>query len=447
MGNCPSSGYTKRTRFMGRLHNFTKPAYTNRVKQVLVIDESALFRESLLNKLEENEIDASAAVNGTDGISKLRGIIPDLLILDYNLSRQGCSELLKIKKGSPTLAPIPVIITAQQIDQKKILEMVPYNVRKVFTKPVKIDALLAAMQETLGVPFNIDKSPGIVEVHVNEDIIFIEITEGLNRDKLDLLKFKIIELVELYQIRTPKLIIMLSGFTLSPADGPNLQKLLTNILESSKAKQQNVRILTMDEFTKIFISKQRNFREIEVVDNLQYALGGLLDELHTADHEEKAVLIGDKVLSADNTKNESLQLRFEGDAKFNPEEIKDALKNLHVAAVDDDEVILELVKHTFSGFETKLSLFSDGAEFIEAIDKEQFDLVLLDLVMPRADGFAVLRELQDKNNSIPVIVLSGVSQRETVIRAFQMGTKSYLIKPLKPADIFRKILEILKVNF
>jgi DNA-binding response OmpR family regulator len=47
----------------------------------------------------------------------------------------------------------------------------------------------------------------------------------------------------------------------------------------------------------------------------------------------------------------------------------------------------------------------------------------------------------------PVIVLSAVTQRESVIRAFQMGVKSYLIKPLKPDDIFKKSLEILKANF
>jgi DNA-binding response OmpR family regulator len=62
------------------------------------------------------------------------------------------------------------------------------------------------------------------------------------------------------------------------------------------------------------------------------------------------------------------------------------------------------------------------------------------------DGFAVLRELQDRNNTVPIIILSGLSQRETVIRTFQMGSKSYLIKPLNPQDILKKILEILKVN-
>jgi DNA-binding response OmpR family regulator len=63
------------------------------------------------------------------------------------------------------------------------------------------------------------------------------------------------------------------------------------------------------------------------------------------------------------------------------------------------------------------------------------------------DGFAVLRELKDRNVSMPVIILSAVNQRETVIRAFQMGIKSYLAKPLKPGDLLKKSMEILRVNF
>ena len=418
------------------------------VKSVLIIDETHLFREFLRSKLDDNSVEVFAAVNGTDGIAKLKTNAPDLVIIDYNLSRQGCMEILKQKKASPNLAPIPVIVTAQKLDQKRILDLVPYNVKKVFTKPIKIDALLTTIQEILGIIFLIDTSPGIIEVHVNDDIVFIEITEGLNRDKLDLLRFKISELIELYQIKIPKLIIMVSGFTLGFADGPNITKLLDNILDSSRAKQRNIRILTKDDFFKTFIKEQKKYEDIEVVSNLQYALDGLLKELQTVqDDESQAALIGDRVLSVDRAEGESMQLRFDGEVRFSLEDVKESLRGLHIAAVDDDEVILELVRNTFSGFNLNLSFFPDGAEFISTLGSIDYDLVLLDIIMPRADGFAVLRELRDRDITVPVIILSAVNQRETVIRAFQMGIKSYLTKPLKPTDIFKKVMEILKVNF
>ena len=418
------------------------------MKTVVIVDEKASFREYLKTRLEDNNIEATSAINGLDGITKLRNIIPDLVIMDYNLNRPGCMEVLKQKKASAALASIPVIVTAHQLDQKKILELVPYNVKKVFAKPVKIDALFTTIQEILGVSFAVDTTPGIVEVHVNEEIIFVEITEGLNRDKLDLLRFKITELIELYQIRVPKVIVMVSGFALSFADAPNLSKLLNNILNASHAKQRNIRVLTKDPYLKNYINDQKEYENIEVVSNLQYALDGLLKELDTLeDGETQAVLMGDKVLSAGDSKGESVQLRFDKEVRFGIEDVKDSLKGISIATVDDDETIRELVKHTFNGFDIELSFFPDGAQFISSLDVFKYDLILLDIIMPRADGFAVLRELQERSIAVPVIILSTINQRETVIRTFQMGVKSYLTKPLKPMDIFKKTLEILRVNF
>jgi DNA-binding response OmpR family regulator len=420
------------------------------MKQILIIDESPLFREYLRLKLAENDIEVSVGINTMDGISKMRNIAPDLIILDYNLSKQGFMEVLKQKKNNPNTVNVPVIILAQHIDQKRLIELVPYNVKKIFTKPAKIDALFVTLAELLKVPFSIDESPGIVEVHVNDDIIFIEIAQGLNRDKLDLLRFKIVELIELYQIRVPKVIVMLSDIKLSFADGPNMQKLLETVVRSSQAKLRNIRILTRDDFARQFIEGQKEYPDIEVVTNLQYALDGLLSEIARDDTgQQKAEIIGDKVLAADSAaREEAMALKFHAEGRGPGfESIKESLQNLRIAAIDDDCIIQELIKNTFEASGALVKTYSDGSEFLASLDTETFDLAFLDLMMPKVDGFAVLRTLQARDIRYPVIVLSAITQRETVIKAFQMGIKSYLVKPLKPADIFKKSLEILKVNF
>jgi len=420
--------------------------YTKDVKQIVIIDEAPLFREYLRDKLGENNIETTVAINAMDGIVKLRNIIPDLVIMDYDLSRQGCMEVLKQKRMSPNLAPVPVVVMARQFNQEKVIELAAYNVKKVFTKPVKMDVLFAAITDLLKVPIEIDKSPGIVEVHVNDEIIFVEITEGLNRDKLDLLSFKISELMELYQIKEPKLIIMISGISLSFEDMPNLKKLFDKVLKSSMAQHRNIRILTKEEFIGDFLKYQKEYRDIEAVDNLQAALDGLT-YLGDADGENQAVLIGDKVLAGKNAQGESMVLRFDGENKIGMEEIKESLKGLKLAIVDDEEVIREMVKKTFGSFEIDLKTYVDGAEFISVLGSEQFDLIFLDIMMPRADGFAVLREMKDRRINTPVIIFSSISERDTVIRSFQMGVKSYMTKPINPPGIFKKTLEILRVNF
>jgi DNA-binding response OmpR family regulator len=422
------------------------------MKQVLVIDESSLFRDYLRSKLSESDLEVSAAINAMDGISKMRNFAPDLIILDYNLSRHGYQEVLKEKRVNPNTAKIPVIITAQRIDQKRIIELIPFNVKKVFTKPVKIDALFTTLSELLGMTFSVDESPGIVEVHANDNIIFVEIARGLNRDKLDLLRFKIIELIEFYEIRVPKVIVMLSDIHLSFADAPNMRKLLDTVLQSSKAKLRHVRVLTRDDFARQFIEEQKEYSDIEVVSNLHYAIDGLLAGLDQSMEyaEKKAEIIGATLLAAGpRTGEEAMALRFDAESKpkLDLEIIKDSVKNMRIAAVDDDFVIQELIRNTFKQSGAEVKTFSDGSDYLSAVAGEKFDLVFLDLIMPNVDGFRVLQTLQARNIQSPVIVFSAVTQRETVIKAFQMGIKSYLVKPLKPEDIFKKSMEILRVNF
>ncbi|MDR2363846.1 MAG: response regulator [Spirochaetaceae bacterium] len=420
------------------------------MKQILIIDESPLVREYLRLKLDVENIEVITAINALDGISKIRTQVPDLIIMDYYLKKASCLEVLKQKKESPNTVNTPVIIIAQHIDQSRIINLLPYNVKKVFTKPIKIDALCTTITEILGIPFGIDESPGIVEVHVNDNIIFVEIAQGLNRDKLDLLHFKIRELIVLYKIRLPKIIVMLSDIILGFADGLNIQKLLKVILGVPEVERQNLRILTKDAFLRKFIEEQTEYDGIEVVSNLQYAMDGLIDEFaDPAEYEGKeAELIEEKVLSADTRAHgETIQLRFKAEAKSNRKDIQKIMSNLKIAVVDDDFMTQELIKFTFKSVGSSVKIYSDGDEFLADGKAGHFDLIFLDLLMPKVDGFSVLRALKTGEIYRPIIVLSAVSQRNTVIQAFQMGIKSYLIKPLTADAIFTNAMEILRSSF
>jgi DNA-binding response OmpR family regulator len=343
------------------------------MKQVLILIDSQQFREYLGKKMEENAIDASIAINPIDCASKMRSLVPDLIILDYQENHKAFMELLRQKKAGVNTVNIPVIILAQKLEQKQLLEMVPYNVKKVFNKPVKIDALFTTLSELLGIRFNIDESPGILEVHVNENIIFIEIAQGLNRDKLDLLRFKLSELITLYKIRFPRIIIMLSDIKLSLQDAPNIRKLFNTVLQSPKTKPDNIRVLTKDDFVRQFVNEQKEFSGIKVVSSLEYAIDDLI---HLIDKDNqydgaKAELIGEKILAAGNQEEdeEHLALKFDAEEKKISQEVfKDTVKNLRIAVIDDDFVIQELIKKTFQSTASKVFAFSYGNEFLQNVD-------------------------------------------------------------------------------
>ena len=122
------------------------------------------------------------------------------------------------------------------------------------------------------------------------------------------------------------------------------------------------------------------------------------------------------------------------------------VKNEKIEYKGCDFVIQEMIKNTFKITNAFVYAFSDGSEFLEVVDTHKFDLAFLDLLMPKVGGLDVLKALQGKNIKYPIIVLSTVNQREVTIKAIQMGINSYLVKPIKPEEIFQKSIEILKVN-
>ncbi len=424
------------------------------MKQVLIIDESELFREYLKEKLEEfGQIQAATAVNGLDGIAKMRGAVPDLIITDYHLTRKTCREVLEEKKRNPNTSKVPVIVTATKIDKNRILELVPFDVKKVFSKPIRIDGLLNTIGALTGTSFELDTTACVLDAHVNDNIIFIEVAQGLNREKIGMLRFKLRELLDLYRIESPRVLLLMSDLDLSFADAPNLDKLLSNILTYSSAKPKHIKLLTQSGFVREFVRGHKEYADIGVSDNLQSAIDGLLTDFSSFEYgERRAEVISEKLLSptAKHGQGESFQMRFDAEAAraFAVDEASEAGKGMLIAIVDDDPVIQELIKTTFKAINADVQGFDNGKDFLDTLrGGKGFDLIFLDLVMPKLGGFPVLSSLQALDIDTPVIILSAISQREAIVKAFQAGVKSYLIKPLKPAAVIKKAAEILRANF
>jgi DNA-binding response OmpR family regulator len=123
------------------------------------------------------------------------------------------------------------------------------------------------------------------------------------------------------------------------------------------------------------------------------------------------------------------------------------LADVTVAVVDDDEVIRSLVRTTFSRLGCPVREYENGRRFLDELADAPPGILFLDLMMPEVDGFAVLESLRERKVETPVVVLSALSKKETVLRVSRAGVKSYMIKPIKPEQLVQKTLEILKANF
>lgn len=418
------------------------------MKKILIVDDSALFRDYLTKKLEK-DFEIIQGANGLDAVVKMRNDLPDLVIMEYYLSRKSSMEVLREKKENPNTADIPVIMVSGKIDSEAIKEVVKFNVKKVFTKPLKIDSLMKTVSHLVNVDVKFDGTPCIIEAHFNDEILFIEISQGLNLEKIELLRYKITELLDLYKVNIPKVLIMMSNLSLGKEDVRKLESLLSTILEQTQTRIKYIKILTNSEFVKKFLASSTAYSGIGITDNLSSAMDDLLGiKPDTYAHDE---VVHDKLLKSSAPKTgrgESIQLRFEGEKELTPlEKLGNLNRDITLGIVDDDIVIQELVSTVFSETGWNIKIYENGKKFIDDIGNNDFDLVFLDLMMPEMNGFQVLQHLKEKKHEFPVIVFSALSRKETVVKAVGFGIHSYLIKPLKPQSLMQKAAEVLSRNF
>ena len=116
-----------------------------------------------------------------------------------------------------------------------------------------------------------------------------------------------------------------------------------------------------------------------------------------------------------------------------------------ILIIEDEKPVaraLEL-KLAHAGFEAMSA--SNGEEGLVMIEKDTFVLILLDLVMPKMDGFSVLEALKQKGIKTPVMILSNLSQEDDEKRAKALGAKEFFIKSNTPiATIVEKVAQFLK---
>lgn len=96
--------------------------------------------------------------------------------------------------------------------------------------------------------------------------------------------------------------------------------------------------------------------------------------------------------------------------------------------VDDDEFLTSMYNLSIHGPDREITIMHDGEAAIRALDTQIPDLLILDLLMPKLDGFGVLEHIRTKKYSCPVIVLSNVEDAMDKKRCMEIGAKDYYCK-------------------
>lgn len=114
-----------------------------------------------------------------------------------------------------------------------------------------------------------------------------------------------------------------------------------------------------------------------------------------------------------------------------------------ILVVEDDYDIQELLQNFLEADGYEIESARDGIEAIDFFHKKQFDLILLDIMLPKIDGYAVC-ELIRKESAVPIVLVTALDDEEDQIRGLDLQADDYITKPFSMPILLRKISAILR---
>ena len=125
------------------------------------------------------------------------------------------------------------------------------------------------------------------------------------------------------------------------------------------------------------------------------------------------------------------------------------LAHLNTLVVDDSRYFVSVLRATLRAFGVRAVYEANSAVAgLEVLTSTAIDLAFVDMVMPGMDGIEFIRMVRtasdSANRTLPIIMLTADGRRGTVLRAVDAGAESFLIKPVRPADVYRHMMELLQ---
>ena len=113
-----------------------------------------------------------------------------------------------------------------------------------------------------------------------------------------------------------------------------------------------------------------------------------------------------------------------------------------ILVVDDEIKIREIIKEyaEFEGYEVAQA--EDGMQAVEMVKNQDFDIIIMDVMMPKLDGYSACKEIR-KIKQIPVIMLSARGEEYDKLFGFEIGVDDYVVKPFSPKELMARIRAVL----
>lgn len=117
---------------------------------------------------------------------------------------------------------------------------------------------------------------------------------------------------------------------------------------------------------------------------------------------------------------------------------------MRILVAEDDRPVASFLKKGLEAEHYAVDLVPDGQEALYMAEEYDYDLVLLDLVLPKMDGLQVLRQIRDRKKNLPVLVLTGRTRVEDRVKGLDLGADDYMIKPFAFRELTARVRALLR---
>jgi len=329
------------------------------MKEVLLIDPSDSFRDFVTDQLTQQQVNTTIAYGDRDSFSKILTGNPNLIIIEAQNGLEDLQDFFKQKLLDPNARTIPIIICGPLIDQKKKVTLTQFGVIKYFTRPIKYDVFFGEISKALKQKFFIDDTKCSIEVHVHNDIVFIELANGLNREKISILKYKLSEIFYRNDIKNPKIVLLISNIELNFMDAPNIEYLMDKILSNPRVTPQNVKILSFNSFVKQLIKGHEQYEDIQVTNDITKILN---EFMYDVGNDEIADIVDTTLLKPNgNSRVGDFSMHFYSEVTKLKKDNSDPDSSIKIAIIDSDLTTCKTLYRTFNAINAQTTLFTNGS--------------------------------------------------------------------------------------
>ncbi len=122
------------------------------------------------------------------------------------------------------------------------------------------------------------------------------------------------------------------------------------------------------------------------------------------------------------------------------------MDNVNLLVIEDDEIVARTIERSLRGNEFRITVANSGVEGLKIARRQPTDIVILDIIMPGMDGYAVCREMRADPllSEIPILFLTAKAKDEDRIAGFMAGADDYLVKPFNIDELVLRIRAILR---